>query len=97
MAKTWTLDEIGKTKRVNGKTVDLTDEEREQLLIDWNNAEKEQEAMLEKETKKFVEKFKQSETHLAPEAKLPEGQLFYFTNNKFLNGPVVTHPQFNYK
>jgi hypothetical protein len=38
---------------------------------------------LEKETKKFVEKFKQSETHLAPEAKLPEGQLFYFTNNKF--------------
>ena len=52
MAKTWTLDEIGKNKRVNGKTVALTDEEREQLLIDWNNAEKEQEAMLERENKK---------------------------------------------
>ena len=52
MTKTWTLDEIGKNKRVNGKTVALTDEERKQLLIDWNNAEKEQEAMLAKQEKK---------------------------------------------
>ena len=52
MARTWTLEEIGKTKRVNGKTVALTDEERKQLLIYWNNAEKEQEAMLAKQEKK---------------------------------------------
>ena len=38
---------------------------------------------LEKESKKIVEKFKKSETFVMPESKMPEGQLFYFANNKF--------------
>ena len=41
--KVWTLDEIGTTKVVNGVIIDLTAEEREQLLIDWNANEDEKE------------------------------------------------------
>ena len=39
MVKTWTIDEVSNNRTVNDKVIPLTDAERQQLVIDWNNAE----------------------------------------------------------
>ena len=54
--KVWTLDEVGTTKNVDGVKIDLTAEEREQLLINWNANEDEKEIRKTAEEKKATDK-----------------------------------------
>ena len=66
--KVWTLDEVGTQQTVDGVTIDLTAEERSQLLIDWNASEDEKEIRKTAEEKKATDKANAKAKLIAGEA-----------------------------
>ena len=73
MVKVWTLDEVSKNKVENDKVIPLTDEERNALLIEWNNYEsKAPDRKLEKIREIRNQKLKETDFYSLGDVTMPD-------------------------
>jgi hypothetical protein len=73
MVKVWKLEEVSKNKVENDKVIPLTDEERNALLIEWNNYEsKAPDRKLEKIREIRNQKLKETDFYSLGDVAMPD-------------------------